>query len=86
MSPTARAVVSHNRVDPSPYYPVSERRMVMNGYARRQIPRLSRRQLPVRRSRSGPADGGEARADGGARCRDGPPAGLPGRSPYIPQR
>jgi hypothetical protein len=39
MAPSAHAAVSHNRVDPTPYYPVSERRMVMNGYARRQIPR-----------------------------------------------
>jgi hypothetical protein len=35
-APEAR---SHNRVDPSPYYPVFAPRMVMNGYARRQIRR-----------------------------------------------
>jgi hypothetical protein len=62
MAPSARAAVSHNRVDPTPYYPVSERRMVMNGYARRQIPRpilvpgaLSRRRRhPTAPGRRGP--------------------------------
>ena len=33
--PPAAEPVSNNRVDPSPYYPVFGRRMVMIGYARR---------------------------------------------------
>ena len=34
--------VSNNRVDPSPYYPVFGRRMVMIGYARRPQTRPNR--------------------------------------------
>ena len=48
-SPSAAEPVSNNRVDPSPYYPVFGRRMVMISYARRTS-YLSPRPFPAVRS------------------------------------
>jgi len=48
-SPPAAEPVSNNRVDPSPYYPVFGRRMVMIGYARRASYLSSRPFRAVRR-------------------------------------
>jgi hypothetical protein len=53
--------VSHNRVDPSPYYPVFGRRMVMIGYARRPIPGLFRDGTATSRAPSGPAQAARLR-------------------------
>jgi hypothetical protein len=57
-TPPRRHRSSNNRVDPSPYYPVFGRRMVMISYARR----LRKPQEPVKRSFRRPASGlGNAR-------------------------